>query len=254
MTADYYQIRIRDRIVLSENLQGAAVNALLRAQGFAGVNSARFFVNGVDTKTQGVDVIATYRVPDFGYGRVSLTAGFNYNEQAITGRASLPSLPGLLVFGRAESYRLTRDSPTARSIWRRLRTGPGLGHDPHQPLWLRLLGGQRDRSRDRAGGRGRRLHPGPKWITDAEIRVQPIEALELGIGADNIFDIYPTRSPVGGANGVNNYFLPYSSLSPLGFNGRFLYARASVISEGAQTAGTWGPAVVHQCRCSRFNR
>ena len=26
---------------------------------------------------------------------------------------------------------------------------------------------------------------------------------------------------------VNNYFLPFSSFSPFGFNGRFLYARLS---------------------------
>ncbi|WP_455156108.1 hypothetical protein, partial [Sphingomonas zeae] len=68
----------------------------------------------------------------------------------------------------------------------------------------------------------------PKWITDAEIRVKPIPALELAVGADNIFDVYPTRAPAGGAFGSNNYFLPYSNLSPFGFNGRFLYARAAV--------------------------
>lgn len=28
---------------------------------------------------------------------------------------------------------------------------------------------------------------------------------------------------------VNNYFLPYSSFSPFGFNGRFLYARVSYV-------------------------
>lgn len=229
VTADYYQIRIRDRIVLSENLQGAAVNALLQAQGFAGVNSARFFVNGVDTKTQGVDVIATYRVPDFGYGRVSLTAGFNYNEQTITGRESLPSLPGLLVFGRAESYRLTRGQPNSKinlgADYELGRVSATIRTNRYGTVFS--AGTATDLAIAPGAGAGD-FTLAPKWITDAEVRVKPIEALELAIGADNLFDIYPTRAPVGGTFGVNNYFLPYSSLSPFGFNGRFLYARASV--------------------------
>ena len=56
------------------------------------------------------------------------------------------------------------------------------------------------------------------------------------IGADNVFDVYPDRSPFGprpasaggGVYPINQYYLPYSGFSPFGFNGRFLYARASV--------------------------
>ena len=67
----------------------------------------------------------------------------------------------------------------------------------------------------------------PKWITDVEVRVKPIKGIELALGADNVFDVYPTRSPAGGAFGTNAYFLPYSSLSPFGFNGRYLYGRVA---------------------------
>jgi iron complex outermembrane recepter protein len=40
-----------------------------------------------------------------------------------------------------------------------------------------------------------------------------------------VFDVYPTKAPAGGVYGNNNYFLPYSSFSPFGFNGRFVYSR-----------------------------
>ena len=76
---------------------------------------------------------------------------------------------------------------------------------------------------------------GAKWITDLELRYRAFNRLELAIGADNVFDIYPDRSPfgarpaaVGGVYPINQYYLPYSGFSPFGFNGRFLYARASV--------------------------
>ena len=39
----------------------AAVKALLDANGFQSVGAARFFVNGLDTTTQGVDAVASYR-------------------------------------------------------------------------------------------------------------------------------------------------------------------------------------------------
>ena len=77
---------------------------------------------------------------------------------------------------------------------------------------------------------------GAKWITDLELRYRAFGRLDLAIGADNVFDVYPDRSPFGarpaaaggGVYPINQYYLPYSGFSPFGFNGRFLYARASV--------------------------
>lgn len=72
----------------------------------------------------------------------------------------------------------------------------------------------------------------PKWVTDLELRVEPLANLDIAIGADNLFDIYPDRSPTGARTGglypVNQYYQPYSGFSPFGFNGRFLYARVGV--------------------------
>ena len=72
----------------------------------------------------------------------------------------------------------------------------------------------------------------PKWVTDVELRVHPVQQLTLAFGIDNVFDTYPDRLPTGGATGApgftpNSYFLPYSSFSPFGFNGRFMYGRAA---------------------------
>ena len=82
LTVDYYNIKINDRITLTENLQGPDVVAILQAARVVGT-SARFFINGIDTRTQGIDVVASYRVPDFGAGNLSLTAGFNISDNKI---------------------------------------------------------------------------------------------------------------------------------------------------------------------------
>jgi iron complex outermembrane receptor protein len=220
LTVDYYDIDIDDRIVVTENLQGAAVVALLQGAGFNNITSARFFVNGIDTNTRGIDAVGTWRLPDTGLGNVTLTAGYNWNRTRITNRAILPTLPGLTLFGRQESLRIEQGQP---------RTKINLGLD-----WdYDMLG-----ATVRANRYGTVLVPGaaaatdfelePQWVTDVELRVAPHEMLELAIGANNVFDTYPSNLPAGGAFGSNGYFVPFSQFSPAGFNGRFVYGRASV--------------------------
>jgi iron complex outermembrane receptor protein len=73
----------------------------------------------------------------------------------------------------------------------------------------------------------------PAWVTDVELRYT-CAPWRLALGAQNLFDQYPTAEPtgarpksLGGYYDVDNYFVPFSVLSPFGFNGRFLYARMS---------------------------
>ena len=56
-TIDAYRIDIDDRIVLSENLNTPQVAALIAP---FGATVARFFINGVETKTEGIDLVTRY--------------------------------------------------------------------------------------------------------------------------------------------------------------------------------------------------
>lgn len=228
LTADYYNIRIRDRVVLTENLQGAAVVSILQGAGINNVTSARFFVNGVNTKTQGVDIVATYRAPEFGFGKFRFTIGYNYNETSITSRAVLPSLPGLILFGRAESFRLTDGQPRDK-----LNLGVDWSLGPVSATFrtnrfgsVFVAGSSTSLAIPRGAGVADYTLT-PKWVSDAEVRVKVYRDIELAVGADNVFDTYPDRAPAGGVFGNNAFFLPYSNLSPFGFNGRFFYGRVS---------------------------
>ncbi len=251
VTFDYYQIEIDDRIVLTDNLSatrnaagaptgtnpGLGIAQILNNAGFTGISAARFFFNGIDTRTKGFDVIATYRTDLGDFGSLSLTGGYNWNDVAITARRTNPGtlaqVPGIDLFGRLESLRIERGQPKDRI---------SLGAD-WQWNWLSAT--------VRTNRFGEVFSPGatpindlllaPRWITDLEFRLSPeggmAEGVELAIGANNVFDQYPTVNPTGRATdpltgnqanlSVNNYFLPYSSFSPFGFNGRFLYARIS---------------------------
>lgn len=248
LTVDVYQVDIDDRIVVTENLQasrdalgnpsgtnpGFRIAQILNAAGFNNINAARFFVNGVDTRTRGIDVVATYRMDVGSEGKLGLTAGFNYNKtdvkRVLAAAGPLATVPGIVLFGRQETLRLSDGQP-------RSKINLGLDYDQGAfGLTLRtnrygkVLGAGSDLFLD--------VPLSSKWITDLELRGTFADKFTLAIGANNLFDVYPDRVPFGRgvdpANGaarnypVNNYFLPYSNFSPFGFNGRFLYARASV--------------------------
>jgi iron complex outermembrane receptor protein len=252
-TADYYHIKIKDRVVLTENLgasgsgtaaQNAAVNAVLVANGFPSVGAARFFINGLDTTTWGIDLVAAYRLGLGEFGKWNLTAAYNYNKQKIDQRLNnlgpLAQIPGLVLFGRIEGIRFTDGQPrdkvvlsadgdvgkfgiTARTTRYGKVISPGAAA-PFAPDQTSLTAFGPDD-----------IFLSPKWITDAEIRLRGGHGVEFAIGANNLFDVYPDRSPfgarpasIGGVYPANQEYIPYSIFSPFGFNGRFVYGRVSV--------------------------
>jgi iron complex outermembrane receptor protein len=251
-TADYYHIKIKDRIVLTENLgaagsgtaaQNAAVKAVLDANGFNSVGAARFFINGLDTTTHGVDVVATYRLGLNNFGNWNLTAAYNYNKTKIDRRINdlgpLATIPGLVLFGRIEGLRFTKGQPrdkvvlsadgdvgkfgiTARTTRYGKVLSPGAAAPISDPLSLTATGPDD-------------IFLSAKWITDLEVRLHGRDGVEFAIGANNLFDVYPDRSPfgprpasVGGVYPANQEYIPYSIFSPFGFDGRFVYGRVSV--------------------------
>lgn len=249
ITADYYNIKINDRITLTENLAGADIVTILNTAGITGVTSARFFINGIDTKTEGLDVVASYRVPDFGFGKLRLNAGFNISSTKITDRRTFSGFTAQRLFARQESYRLTDGQPKNKinfSLdWDYDNFGLTLRTNRYGKVFLPSSYGLASGTAAEIAAQSAAIAdisnapgtvPGdiflsPRWITDLELRIKPIEAVTVAIGANNVFDQYPDRLPFGAVDGVNyglnNAFLPYSSFSPYGFNGRFLYGRVS---------------------------
>ncbi len=237
VTIDYYNIKISDRITLTENLQGADVVAILAAANVVGT-SARFFINGIDTRSQGLDVVASYRLPETGIGRFRLNAGLNISDTKITSRRTFSAFTAQRLFARQESFRLTDGQPKSKinvgmnwesGIFAYTATANRFGK---VFLPSGVTSAQRDDISVAPGGAPGDITLTPKWVVDMELRVKPIEQVTVAFGANNIFDEYPDRLPfgtVGGVNfGVNNSFLPYSSQSPFGFSGRFVYGRMSV--------------------------
>ena len=52
----------------------------LNRQGFIGVGGGRFFINGVDTRTEGVDLVLNYPLETAAAGRFDFTLAANFNS------------------------------------------------------------------------------------------------------------------------------------------------------------------------------
>src|SRR6185295_13669720 len=76
LAVDYYHIAIDDRIVLSGNFTAPPIAALLAP---FNANSARFFTNAIDTRTDGVDAVGSYRLRLAG-GDLGLHAAYNHTR------------------------------------------------------------------------------------------------------------------------------------------------------------------------------
>lgn len=215
VTADFYHITIDDRIVFSENFTGARIADLLRPFGASG---GRFFTNAIDTRTSGIDVIVRYGF-QIGSSTLRLTGAFNKNKTKVTRVADTP--PQLLgfeetLFGRVERGRIEEGQPKDNINLMANYSWGNLG------LMARTIRFGEVTSRNVNPANDQTFDA--KWITDAEVSYNLWERLTVGVGANNLFDVYPEQNiPANNFNGI----LIYNSISPFGFNGRYYYGRMS---------------------------
>jgi iron complex outermembrane receptor protein len=220
LTIDAYRINVRDRIVLSENLFSDAVHNFLVSQGFAGIGGGRFFINGVDTNTKGVDIVASAPWNAGAAGHFDFTLAGNFNRTKVTKVPTSTQLaalnPAPVLFDHVNVLTMEQGQPkskiTASANWKLDQWGVTA----------------------RATRYGKVLAPntppvpdfelGARTIVDLEARYALSRQMTLAFGADNLFDKYSETLPPA-LNTTSN--TPFSNYTPFGNNGRFVYARAS---------------------------
>jgi len=223
ITLDYFHIKINDRILLGATFADSVSQAILADSGITGIAGVQFFTNGLDTKTDGVDANANYRMP-VGNGTFDLTLGANYTRNKIT---HVDPLPAVL-----------QGKPTEITSILDLVTEVGI--EKERPDWRGTLTGQYSLSRFHALGRVSYYggfdsaqpsftdeeHYGGKTLVDTEIGYR-FNQINLSIGARNLFDVYPDQAKKEFNNNDNTF--PWAAASPFGYNGRYLYTRAEIV-------------------------
>ncbi|HXE58399.1 MAG TPA: TonB-dependent receptor [Gemmatimonadales bacterium] len=234
VTADYFYIKIDDRILLGATFDDDVTVNILSAGGFTTIAGVQYFTNGLDTETQGVDVTANLRLPVGGSSTLDLLGAVNYTSNEITRVDPLPpqlagsSEPGIIdsvtyigITEERPDWRATLSARFATGRFHALARGSYFGEfSSAQPGFCDLC-------RERYGA---------KTIFDAEVGYR-LNYVALAVGVRNLFDTYPDQPSslvdVGDgtpARDFNNNFgtFPWAAASPFGYNGRYVYTRAEV--------------------------
>ena len=223
VTVDAYQIDIDDRIYLSENLTGPVGDYLAAEHGIFGVQGGRYFTNALDTQTRGIDIIGSYNWA-LDTSNLGLTAGYNRNrttiERIAPNPASLEAVAeqyGVVLnrIGRVEQGRITKGTPSDKFFLNGIWTLGSFSVDATTTRW-----GEFTTYGSAADGSGDQTY-GAEWTLDLAFNYR-LDRWTFTLGGDNVLDAYPDLS-VAGAGG--RAWLPYSTQSPFGFNGAYVYGK-----------------------------
>ena len=222
LTVDAYDIRIKDRILLTATFDDPTVLSILAGAGYSSVAGVQYFTNGIDTKTQGVDVTGNLHIPIRTSQSLDWHASANYGKTTITHVDPLPSVlagstePGLL--DEVTTVAITKERPD----WRGTLSAEYMRNALRGLVRVSYYG--KFSSAQPAFTDGYTENYPARTLIDAEAgwRFSPIE---WAIGARNLFDTYPGKARLDYNNNFNVF--PWAAASPFGYNGRFLYTRVT---------------------------
>lgn len=247
ISLDAYLIKIKDRIVLTNNFDGGNNAALAQQLKDNGANKANFFTNAIDTKAKGFEASINYHLilnPKNSI-RFSVAATFLRNEvrKGADGKPIIHASTVLInsgqlgnYFNREDQSRVEVASPTSKANlsvnythkkWQAMLRFARFGKvvyidpsiDPNIPanFPVNAYSGKKE-SLDQEFG--------AKTITDLSLSYQLTKNISWTIGANNLLDVYPDEH-VHSGNVSLGRFIYSRRVQQMGFNGRFLFARAA---------------------------
>jgi iron complex outermembrane receptor protein len=219
VTVDYYNIKIDDRVAILNNSIGATQVAQLIAAGIPAAeanlllnSSVNFFVNGFDSKVDGIDLAFTGNYP-LGGGDLLVDLRHNYNQQEIENVK-----PNTINASRV--YDLENQVPDNRTVLTFDYSAPngfsGLVRLNYYGEWSTTAG------LFSPGDASDQYDYDAEILVDLEARYTFAERYTITVGGENVFDTFPgdEQDPTADFLGAQ-----YALTSPFGFNGAFYYAR-----------------------------
>tara|TARA_B110001454_G_scaffold216393_1_gene239546 strand:- start:273 stop:3203 length:2931 start_codon:yes stop_codon:yes gene_type:complete len=217
---DTYIVYIKDRIILSGNFDASTL-------GF-GIDNVQFFANGVNTKTSGVDLVLNWQ-KKISTGTFSFEFSGNINHMSITDIKN-KMLDKETFFGKREQQFLLASAPNSKFNvglnyeYKRIKTSLNFTRFSE----IKLIDWQLSQDISNFNNsETERLEAAtdiyqPKITTDLHISYQLNTKINVQLGANNLFNIYPTEQ---------NSFTDSGGLwdaAQMGTNGSFYYTKLNI--------------------------
>lgn len=226
-TADAYQIDISNRIIISEALIVNNIAAL--KSNFTGFSQVSFFTNHLNTRTRGLDLVATFRHSFNEHNRITASLAGTFNKTEIKKIKDTPDLlqagttAKVLIIDTVSRSLIETSQPRNKVLlsvgyqWKKFNITARANYFGDVTAWEKV-GTAPHRSQTFAA----------KTIYDLVLSFAATKNLSFSVGGNNITNVYPDK--------VNNtyasYFngqTPYTrNANQFGFNGAFFYANGTL--------------------------
>jgi iron complex outermembrane recepter protein len=190
-TVDYYNIKVKDRIVLGNDIgpsgnPDASLDKVLTSNNIVGLS---FFANSVDTRTSGIDLVASYKNIVIGSGTLRFNLAGNYTlENKREGRVKNPAIiaeAGQTVLNATQEALMFSSRPKYKAI---LGADYTLGKF-NFTLTSTVFGPTKFRN---AGmNKNLQIEFSTKAVTDLGISYQFNTVISATFNANNIFNVLP---------------------------------------------------------------
>ncbi len=242
VSADLYQIAVDNRVLFTSQLgyKQDALDVDLDGDGNVsgnelltdvnpveqilvdnGVTALQFFINAVNTKTTGVDLVINHNKVELGSGKISANLAMNFNTTTVEGKVANPKIledAGYSIFDHRESMRITDSRPKSKI---------SLGINYELNKFNFALNNTRFGEVTVAGNTAAddQVHKA-KIVTDFIVGYDFTDKISLSLTANNLLNVYPDllwdgtngNPDLRSANGRFDYSSEVTQMGQLGTN------------------------------------
>lgn len=211
LTIDYYDIKVEDRIVLGNPIR------------FSATNTSAFFVNGIDSRTSGIDLVMGYKNLMVGAGKMGFNLSGNYTlrneiDGPVKNPASVVAVNQSVIDATQEALLFT-SRPEFKAIggveYEIGKFGLTLNNTLFGPTQFKNAGMSNDL----------RVEFLTKMVTDLGVTFTATDKLTLALNVNNILNVLPEwqfkAENAAGAAILNNPAQTRNQFNLVTFNGRY---------------------------------
>ena len=232
LTLDYYWIKISDRIINTGNFEKSEnpanssevlINTILDSYG---AERANFFANALDMESQGLEAVASYKIPINAASNFDLSLAYSYVKNEVTD----VKYPDLIKGNSSkESIFYTKRARTlAENVVPNHKAVFNLKYSlgDFSVLLRNQYYGSMVVNQDNSGFEADEdpFEAGAQIVNDLLVSYQILKGTTLSLGANNIFDQKPDAIPADKT--LDNRF-PYFAIQQ-GFMGRYLFVKLNL--------------------------
>lgn len=226
---DFYKINVDNRVLFTGEVgfdgDNNTINPVEQILNDYNVTSIKFFINAVNTETNGADFVASFSNINFGGGSLGINFAGNFNNTKIVGQIATPQVlaeNGYDIFNRKEQARITDSRPKTKIM---------LGFDYNlndfsvqlnntyfgEVTWQHASDPAKDQTFS------------GKVVTDINFNYNFSEKVSINLSINNLLNVYPDAIDTKGdfVTDLGGRFKYPWEVNQFGFNGTILRAGLS---------------------------